>query len=128
MRLVARRSAEDSCIRALQDAFSARASDVSVKLFGKDCYTVRLVIDNQVFACIATSAMPGFSKPEFTMFVAESFAYASESEWLMIDGCSPARRPQAEIRVGTAEEIAPLVVEAAHAFLDERSIKAACAP
>ena len=86
------------------------------------------MIDNQVFACIATSAMPGFSKPEFTMFVAESFAYASESEWLMIDGCSPARRPQAEIRVGTAEEIAPLVVEAAHAFLDERSIKAACAP
>ena len=128
MRLVARRSAEDGCIRALQDAFSARASDVSVKLFGKDCYTVRFVIDDQVFACIATSAMPGFSKPEFTMFVAESFAYASESEWLMIDGCSPARRPQAEIRVGTAEEIAPLVAEAAQAFLEERSITAAYAP
>ena len=125
---MASRSAEDGCIRALQDAFSAQAPDVSVKPFGENCYTVRFVIDDQVFACIATSAMPGFSKPEFTMFVAESFAYASESEWLMIDGCSPARRPQAEIRVGTAEEIAPLVVEAAHAFLDERSIKAACAP
>ena len=128
MRLVASRSAEDGCIRALRDAFSAQVSDVSVKPFGKDCYTVRFVIDDQVFACIATSGMPGFSKPEFTMFLAESFAYASESEWLMIDGYSPARRPQAEIRVGTAEEIAPLVAEAAHAFLDERSIKAACAP
>ena len=112
----------------MRDAFLAQVSDVSVKPFGKDCYTVRFAIDDQVFACIATSAMPGFSKPEFTMFIAESFAYASESEWLMIDGCSPARRPQAEIRVGTAEEIAPLVAEAAHAFLGERSIKAACAP
>ena len=112
----------------MRDAFLAQVSDVSVKPFGKDCYTVRFVIDDQVFACIATSAMLGYSKPEGTMFLAESFAYASGSEWRMIDGFSPARRPQAEIRVGTAEEIAPLVAEAAQAFLEERSITAAYAP
>jgi hypothetical protein len=96
-----------------------------VKEFGADCYTVRFIIEDQVFACIATSAMPGFSRSEDTMFLAESFALASESEWVMIDGFSLARRPNSEMRVGTAPEIAEPVIKAAEAFLEERSLKAA---
>jgi hypothetical protein len=96
MKLATRPSAEAGCIRALQNAFSTHASAVSVKEFGVDCYTVRFIIEDQVFACIATSAMPGFSRPEDTMFLAESFALARESEWVMIDGFSPARRPNSE--------------------------------
>ena len=125
MKLATRPSAKAGCIRALQIAFSTHASAVSVKEFGADCYTVRFIVEDQVFACIATSAMPGFSRPEDTMFLAESFALARESEWVMIDGFSPARRPNSELRAGTALEIAEPVIKAAEAFLEERSLKAA---